>query len=313
MVPSVPRLLLALLFVGLASAARAEVCITIDESRDTFAPRDRSGALVLLTTQFEREGERVVAAGCADAFVLVHSQLGNLTIVTVSGRGKSWQATAQTTEDVPAIYSQIARSIVTGRSMTGLSVVDRTNVTSAQAEARRVHSDSIWYGRLGYGGVFAGDTYGTPSLGFGYRAELDTFAIDLAFLNLQLPSPGGYASPRAFTTTWLKLSGLRFVNPHANRSAYFGGGLSYGHTNVTRGGTYSPASTYRTSASGNGLQGELTAGYELARATSLRMFVQADVVLPFYQVTSETYSMNGPISSESQYAPSLVLSVGIGR
>ena len=313
MVPSVSRLLLALLFVGLASTASAEVCITIDESRDSFAPRDRSGALVLLTTQFEREGERVVAAGCADPFVLFHAQLGNLTIVTVSGRGKSWQATAQTTEDVPAIYSQIARSIVTGRPMTGLSVVDRTNVTSSQAEAKRVHSDSIWYGRLGYGGVFAGDTYGTPSLGFGYRAELDTFAIDLSFLNLQLPSPGGYSSPRAHTTTWLKLSGLRFVNPQANRSAYFGGGLSYGHTTVNRGIAYSSAPTYRTSANGSGLQGELTAGYELARATSLRVFVQADVILPFYHVTSETYSFNGPISSDSQYAPSLVLSVGIGR
>jgi hypothetical protein len=313
MILSASRLLLASLFVGLASAAGAEVCITIDESRDTFAPRDRSGALVLLTTQFEREGERVVAAGCADAFVLFHAQLGNLTVVTVSGRGKRWQATAQTTEDVPAIYSQIARSIVTGRPMTGLSVVDRTNVTSSQAEAKRVHSDSIWYGRLGYGGVFAGDAYGTPALGFGYRAELDTFAIDLSFLNLQLPSPGGYSSPRAYTTSWLKLSGLRFINPHANRTAYFGGGLSYGHTSVNPGATYYGAPSYRTSASGNGLQGELTAGYELARATSLRMFVQADVVLPFYQVTSETYSMNGPISSDSRYAPSLVLSVGIGR
>ncbi len=313
MVPSVSRLLLALLFVGLASTARAEICITIDESRDSFTPRDRSGALVLLTTQFEREGERVVAAGCADPFVLFHAQLGNLTVVTVSGRGKSWQATAQTTEDVPAIYSQIARSIVTGRPMTGLSVIDRTNVTTSQAEAKRVHSDSIWYGRLGYGGVFAGDTYGTPSLGFGYRAELDTFAIDLSFLNLQLPSPGGYSSPRAYMTTWLKLSGLRFINPHANRTAYFGGGLSYGHTSVNPGGTYYGVPSYMTSASGHGLQGELTAGYELARATSLRMFVQADVILPFYQVTSETYSFNGPISSDSQYAPSLVLSVGIGR
>lgn len=314
MVISMIRLSLAALFVGLATAASAEVCVTIDESRDTFSPTDRSGAVLLFSTQFEQEGERVVPAGCADPFVLFHAQLGNLVVVTVSGRGKRWQATAQTTSDLPAIYSQIARSIVTGRAMAGLNVVDRTNVTTTQAEAQRVHSDSIWYGRLGYGGLFADRVYGTPSIGFGYRAELDTFAIDLAMLNIQLPSPGSYSSPRAYATTWLKLSGLRFVNPQANRSAYFGGGLSYGHINVNRGGTYYYATpTYATSWSGSGLQGELTAGYELARATSLRMFVQADVVLPFYQVVSETRSMTGVISSDSRYTPSLVLSVGIGR
>lgn len=313
MVTSILRLSLAALFAGLASVANAEVCLTVDESRDTLAPADRSGALLLLSTQLEKEGERLVPAGCADPFVLFHAQLGNLVVVTVTGRGKRWQATAQTTADLPAIYSQIARSIVTGRAMAGLNVVDRTNVTSSQADVPRVHSDSIWYGRLGYGGVFADRVYGTPSIGFGYRAELDTFAIDLAMLNLQLPSPGGYSSPRAYATTWLKLSGLRFINPQANRSAYFGGGLSYGHTYVNRGGTYYSAPTYSTSWSGGGLQGELTAGYELARATSLRLFVQADLVLPFYQVTSETYTTNRVVSTDSRYAPSLVLSVGIGR
>jgi hypothetical protein len=312
MVTSVPRLLLAVLFAGLATTAHAEVCLTIDESRDALPARDRAGAIVLLTTQFELEGERVVAAGCADSFVLFHSQLGSLVVVTVTGRGRNWQATAQTTEDIPAVYSQIARSIVTGRPMTGLNVVDRTNVTSAQAERRRVHTDSIWYGRLGYGAVFSGGAYETPSLGFGYRAELDNFAIDLSFLNLQLPSPGGYASPRAHASTWLKLSGLRFVSPEANRSAYFGGGLSCGHTTINRDTTFS-FPNYSSSWSGSGLQGELTAGYELARATTLRMFVQADVVLPFYQVTSETFTINGPVSRDSRYAPSLVLSVGIGR
>ena len=313
MVTSMLRLLLAALFVGLATAASAEVCITVDESRDTLAPTDRSGAVLLLTTQFEQEGERVAPAGCPDPFVLFHAQLGNLVVVTVSGRGKRWQATAQTTSDLPAIYSQIARSIVTGRAMAGLNVVDRTNVTTTQAEVQRVHSDSIWYGRLGYGGLFADRVYATPSIGFGYRAELDTFAIDLAMLNLQLPSPGGYSSPRAYATTWLKLSGLRFVNPRANRSAYFGGGLSYGHISINRGSTYYAGPTYSTSWSGSGLQGELTAGYELARATSLRMFVQADVVLPFYQVTSDTFTSNRVVSTDSRYAPSLVLSVGIGR
>jgi hypothetical protein len=312
---SVRRASLAACLVGIASVASADVCITIDESRDTFAARDRAAAILLVTTQFELEGERVVPAGCSQPFVLFHAQLNNLVVVTMSGRGTTWQATAQTADDVPAIYSQMVRSIVTGRPMTGLNVVDRTNVTSAQAEAKRVHTDSIWYGRLGYGGVFADRAYGTPSLGFGYRAELDSFAIDLAFLNYQLPSPGGYSSPRAHASSLLKLSGLRFLDPQANRSAYFGGGLSYGYSSISRGNTAYQVGTYSYSSSwsGSGLQGELTAGYELARATSLRVFVQADAIFPFYEVTSETRSMNGMVTTDSRYAPSVVLSIGIGR
>jgi hypothetical protein len=248
--------------------------------------------------------------------MLFHAQLGSLVVVTISGQGRTWQSTALTLDDLPAIYSQMVRSIVTGRPMTGLSVVDRTNVTSSQAQERRVHSDSLWYGRLGYGGVFADRIYGTPSLGFGYRAELDSFAIDLAFLNHQFSSPGSYSSPRASAFSVLKLSALRFQNPESNRSVYYGGGLSYGFRSISR-GSYSypsyPPGSYTTSWSGSGLQGELTVGYEIARATSLRVFAQADAVLPFYQLTSESRSTNGLITTDRRYAPSLVLSIAVGR
>jgi hypothetical protein len=231
----------------------------------------------------------------------------------MTGGGTTWQATAQTLDDVPSIYSQMVRSIVTGRPMTGLNVVDRTNVTSSQEHARRVHTDSLWYGRLGYGAVFADRTYGTPALGFGYRAELDSFAIDVSFLNHQFSSPGNYSSPRAYASTLLKLSGLRFRHPQANRSAYYGGGLSYGFQSISRGITPYEFGRYTTSWSGSGLRGELTAGYELARATTLRVFVQADATLPFYKVSSETRSSNGLVATDRQYAPSLVLSIGVGR
>ena len=313
MVARVLRVSLTVFLIGTASAAGADVCIAIDESRDTFAPRDRAAAILLVSTQFETEGERVVPGGCAKSFVLFHAQLGNLVVVTISGQGTTWQATALTLDDLPAIYSQMVRSIVTGRPMTGLNVVDRTNVTSSQAVSRRVHSDSLWYGRLGYGAVFAGRTYGTPAIGFGYRAELDSFAIDVAFLNYQFASPGNYSSTGASAFSLLKLSGLRFLDAQANRSAYFGGGLSYGYRSISRGGYPYALGSYSTSWSGSGLQGELTAGYELARATSLRVFVQADAVLPFFRVTSETRSTNGLISTDSRYAPSLVLSIGVGR
>ncbi len=63
---------------------------------------------------------------------------------------------------------------------------------------------------------------------------------------------------------------------------------------------------------GSGLQGELTAGYELARTTTLRVFVQADASLPFYKVISQTYSTSNVVTTSRRYAPSLVVSIGLG-
>ena len=190
--------LLAVFLVGIGECGLVRMSASRSTSRAT---RSRLGTarrrFSWSPLSSRTEGERVVPSGCPKSFVLFHAQLGSLVVVTMSGQAMTWQATAQTQDDLPAIDNHMVWSIVTGRPMTGLSVVDRANVTSSQEQARRVHTDSIWYGRLGYGGVFGDSTYGAPALGFGYRAELDSFAIDLAFLNHQFSSPGSYSSPRA--------------------------------------------------------------------------------------------------------------------
>jgi hypothetical protein len=253
--------------------------------------------------------------------VLSHVRLGNTIVVSIEGPAGRRDAIAQGMDDLPALYNQMALSIVTGRPMEGFNVIDRTNVTSSQASARRVHTDSLWYARLGYGSLFGNESYGTPSLGFGYRAELDEFAIDVSFLNFQFSGNRTYSSSsrEATAQTLLKLSGLYFLSPRANRSLYFGGGLSFGYQSF--GGSYAATDgSYTSPWNGRGLQGELTAGYELARATSFRTFVQADAVLPFYKASSETYPVpsrfGGPVpvpTTTRRYAPSLIVSIGIGR
>jgi hypothetical protein len=297
-----------------ASASEGAVCISVDEAHDTLSPQERAAALILIAKQFEQAGEQVLAAGCSTEYSVSHVRLGNTIVVTLTGANGRREATASGMDDLPALYSQMVRSILTGRPMTGWSVVDRTNVTESQAVARRVHSDSIWYARLGYSGIFGDRTYGMPALGFGYRAELDPFAIDVSFLNMQFsPSHDYNSGADATASTFLKLSGFYFLNPTADRSPYFGGGLSWGTRSF---GTpdYGSFDRYRSEWKGTGLQGELTAGYEIARATSLRLFMQADAVLPFYQVTSETFSRFGPVGSvDRRYAPSLVVSIGLGR
>jgi hypothetical protein len=161
-----------------------------------------------------------------------------------------------------------------------------------------------------------------PSFGFGYRAELDKVAIDVSFLNLLIDQSESYGSgASAGGASLVKLSGLYLLHRDANSTPYFGGGLSWGRTYVNE---TSPADFTRppgpntvyyfnTGGRGSGLQGELTAGYEFGRATTIRMFLQADAILPFYSVTSQTISSRGVVSSTTRrYMPSLVMSVGLG-
>jgi hypothetical protein len=149
-------------------------------------------------------------------------------------------------------------------------------------------------------------------MGFGYRAEFDSLGVDVSFLNFQFPNDNGlYASSGALAGSLLKLEGLYFTNPVANSTGYFGGGMSWGGTDFGTG---------QRSWHGSGLQGELTAGYEIGRATSVRAFVQLDAALPFYRTTSVTYVFPQRFTpgatptaiTDQRYAPSVAVSVGLG-
>jgi hypothetical protein len=313
---------LAALMMGAPARAQTgttgkDVCVTVDEAHDTFSPQDRTAAVLLLAKQFELAGRTVVPEGCSTAYTVSHVRLGNTIMVTLAGPDGHREGTALGLDDLPALYSQMVRSIVTGRPMTGFNVIDRTNVTASQASPKRVQSNSFGYARLGYGAVFGDHTYAGPAFGFGYRAELDSFGIDVSFFNFQTKASSsnsssysnynGYtyatASPStgSFAGSLLRLEGLHFISPTANTTAYVGGGLSYGGT------------TFGSYWHGSGLQGELTVGYELPRASTLRVFVQAEAVLPFYTATGQTFSSSSGYTTTHRYAPSFGVSLGLGR
>jgi len=175
--------------------------------------------------------------------------------------------------------------------------------------------DSIGYARLGYGAVFGDRTYGGPSVGPGYRAEFETFAIDVSFFNFQLRSSG--SSDKLWTSgSLLKLQGLHFVNSEASATTYLGGGLSIGFTDVGQGSSGPGFSV--SSWQGGGLQGEFTIGYEAMRKSPLRMFVEANATVPFYNVASDhtTYSASTSrvlsVVSFHRFAPSVGVSFGLG-
>jgi hypothetical protein len=298
---------------GEPATTGVDVCVAIDEARDSLSAQDRASVVLLLDRQFELAGWRVVIDGCSRHYVLSHVRLGAHIFVTLVGNGGSREGIAWGLDDLPALYSQMVRSIVTGRPMTDFNVVDRRNVTTAQAHANRVHTDRYAYARLGYGAVVGDRIHGTPAFGFGYRAELDALALDVSFFNIQ-GNAGGYGAPGASAFSLVKLQALRFLNPTANATPYVGGGLSWGATSFSGGPNNVDPDSYSSGWNGNGLQAELTVGYELPRATTLRVFVEGNVVLPFYRVRSARYSpsQRGAPDVSSRYAPSFVASVGLG-
>jgi hypothetical protein len=292
-----------------------EACVTVDTARDMLSPDDRSAAVIFVSREFERAGARLVPAPCARLYSLSHARLGRVISVMLSGPLGRRESVARGLDDLPAVYSQMVRSLVTGRTMEGLNVTDRTNVTDTQAATpKRVQVESFGYSRLGYAGVFGNGGHGAPAMGFGYRAELEKFAVDVSFFNSQISQPSGSYSSygdtnRSTTASILKLEGLHFFDAKGNTSAYLGGGFSLGLQDSTAGGTH---------VHGSGLQIELTGGYEFARSSSLRLFVQADATLPLFRASVESYaySSKAPYTTYtnegSRYMPSISISVGIG-
>jgi hypothetical protein len=309
--------LVVALIASTPAPARADVCVRVDEARDTFSSSDRAAAVLLLKRQFEVAGERVVEEGCQDEYVVSHVTFGTRIIVTLSGPKGDRTATAIGMDDVPAVYSQMVRSLLRGEPMDAPGVVDRTNVSETQAaQQNRMHADSVWYARLGYGTYFADQFYGGPTVGFlGFRREGYRYGIDVSFFNFQYKSSDrtyDYRAPQGTsgtTGTWLKLQVLRYFNPAADRSPYAGAGLSLSTTNIDHDST---------SWEGDGLQGELTGGFETGRAGSIHIFVQADAGLPFYRLRSTTYTfMNAPpyvyqTVVSRRYVPTLTVSLGLG-
>jgi len=299
----------AIVFAVSAGSARADIWVAVEESRDTFNAADRTAAVILLSGKLEAEGQRIGKDNCTETYVVSHVRLGDTIIVTLEGPRGRRDGMAIGMADIPALYSQLVRALLTGRDVGSmLHVVDRTNVVVTQASPLRVQSDSLFYVKLGYGSPLNSASHGGPATGFGVRRELDAFAIDVSFFNLQSQSTRGsdyfyYGGDGSISGSWIKLTALRYANRTSNSTAYWGGGASWGAVSGSHDAKY---------WHGSGLQGELTAGYEMLRASNIRAFVQTDVVLPFYSARSVTYMRTGPSIVERRYVPTATLSVGLG-
>jgi hypothetical protein len=194
-------------------------------------------------------------------------------------------------------------------------------LAAVPAGAQEVHADAFGYVRVGYGSVLGEGGAADPVIGFGGRVEMDRFGVDVSLLNVSPSSRGVGISPGGTAASLLKVEALYFLRPKANASAYVGGGLSWGtvsgwYSSTPNTASSSSSSTSDSSWGGSGLQGELTAGYELPRVSELRLFVQTDATLPFYRTVGRSYVYSNGGSTTvvigRRYNPSIALSVGVG-
>jgi len=295
-----------LFLITVAHTAAADVCVVLDEARDTLSPDDRRAAQISFEQALANNHVQVTSGTCTQTYTFYNVKLGDTITVYVSGPGGQRQARASKIDELPLLYDQLVSSLVTGEPMGSIENVDRTNATTDQMAPRRVVADSLFYLRLGAGWV-AGDNFFAVASGLGYRYELDALAIEISVANLVwatrkvTDASGDESTHGGINGDVVAIGALRFQAPTANRSLYYGGRFGYGVNNVYNTDT-------GASYDGNGLQLTAVLGYEMLRASTIRMFVELDATAPFYGSSGA----DGSGGMANKWAPIVALTLGAG-
>jgi len=260
--------------LALSATAEAGICLEADTDRDNLAEADRQGGLTLLTGEIEDKGGQI-GAPCDGTWKVGHIKLGRSVTVTARKGDQVHKVTAEAMGDLPRVYSQLAHSMVTGESLG--QATDRSNVTMAQAEGRRVKTE--YMPTLTFGGTMYPPNGGAvaPTIGGGFRVEQDSWAID-ASGRLMIPVVTAQSRDE-FVALGGHLNVLRFVEPLASSTVFYGGGLGYGMMGDAAEGP-----------GGAGFEARGFAGYEWGRNSNMRLFSQLDLTAPLYSTGYEYWS-----------------------
>jgi hypothetical protein len=301
--------LASLLVVSAVHSAAAGVCATLDESRDTLAPEDRRAAQISFAQALAKAGVPVVAEGCEQTYSFYNVKLGATISVYVVGPQGTREGRATKIDELPLVYEQLASSLVTGKPMGSIDNVDRTNATTDQMAPRRVAADGLKYVRLGYGGVTGKTTDLGTAFGFGYRYELDQIAIDISmnFVWASGDSSNGGSSHGGVNGELIGIGVVNYQEPLKNTSLYYGGRVGYGLNDF-----FDTASDINYT--GSGLQVTGVVGYEMLRASTIRLFFEFDATAPLYTSSGTYYDPTTftEMSSGKRWAPTFSLTLGAG-
>jgi hypothetical protein len=194
--------------------------------------------------------------------------------------------------DIPGVVPALA-------GMLGASIVDAAVLGWSGTGQRRGH----FYGRVGLLNAFSTDVRGAAAVGFGYRHELGSLALDISGFNICWGSGLGRTSngSSVLWSSYGKVLGLGYLDRFVGKDMYVGGGVSYGEIALRN------PDPFGVGTSGRGPQTELVAGIELLRRASVRTFIELDTTLPLYRVRQVMGA-----TAISEYAFTTTLSVGFG-
>ena len=281
-----------------SSAGWADVCVKTGGS-DNLSSDEQTAVKSLLVQAFQKAGEPPAEAACENEYTLTNIRLGKSITTKINGPKGSRTMQVDRIEELSSAYEQMAYSIIKGTKLGDNSSqgVTRHNVTAKQAVPLRVESDSLAVVNLGTGFALGSSLESLPiNVGASYRYELDSFAIDIggSFLFMVGDDDG-----TAFAQG--TLSGLYFFNGEANHSLFAGAGLGLSALGFSKDSKF---------FDGGGMHARAAVGYAFFRASTIRMLVQADLTLPFYQVDATTL-IDDDSKSEKLYAPVLGLTLGV--
>jgi hypothetical protein len=275
-------LIVAIVAMTTSSISFAGECVVVDSARDNFSEQDRQAALVLFSNALESH-DLSMGEPCDNTWQISHVQLGKSITVRVEAREQVSTLVISVVEDLVRAYSQITNSILTEVPLE--AAISRTDVTAEQAEGqRRISTEFLTTLRFG-GGMLSPSSGLAPAIGGGMRVELNKWAID-ADWSLVFDTHAG----REQVGMGGHINVLSFLSPTANHTPYVGGGVGYGLKDVD-------------GADGYGFEGQIVGGYEMFRASKMRLFFQMDAVLPAY-----TMAMSG---GDQLWAPSVIGAIGI--
>lgn len=319
---TIPVALFTLLFALDASAA---VCIQVDENRDNLESGERTAILTMVESSARQRGLKIShdEDSCDEIFSIYSVRLGNTLTATLSTPDDVKSQKARDLDELPEAYDKLIAAVVSDKEQRENEAAQAQAAQEVASREQPVEADSseaksepgealetnIWFARLGYAMDFGLEFGGGPGIGVGYRYEASDFGLEISALNLNLASINSFAD--AMSASWLRVGGMYFFNPAGNQTPYLQTAMSWGsnfiHTNDEWFGS-------------SGIRGEFGGGMEFLRESPVRMFVEANLVLPFYKVkyttTTKTPNADNGVDvlerEHKLYTPALMIFMGVG-
>jgi hypothetical protein len=307
------RTIVLVVLLGLAfpAAAAADVCVEVDEARDSLTPEDRVGARRLLERQLIASGRTIAAdpAACTERWTVAHVALGGSLTVTLDGPAGSRTATAASVAELGVTYAAMLDALFAPPSATEVAPPVAEVPPPAPPPAPRapvIRRRGAFLGRVGYGVRFVTSDLGEgvhgTTVGIAYRRATERFGFEVSALNLMV-----HREDRDNDVVWdsfVKLGAFAYV-PNAPRpGTYVGVAFSYGDSKVRY---RPPGQTYWNEYVECGPQAELALGTELLSSSVFQVDLGLNVLLPLYTVQVGTGT-----NAEYAWSPGLSAALAVG-